>query len=140
MDTDIASDETGSILPLVVGYAALALAVILLCVNATSLFLAQKRVDALADAAALAASDGFDIVDTEGAVALRVDPETARGLAEEVVAVSPVEADLAAIETIGGSTARATVVATWEPFLLELFVPDGVALVAVGTSRAALAG
>lgn len=140
MDTDIASDETGSVLPLVVGYAALALAVVLLCMNATSLFLAQKRVDALADAAALAASDGFDIVVSGGQVALELDPDTARSQAEQVLAVSPVDVELAALETIGGATARATVASTWEPFLLELFVPDGVALTATGASRAALAG
>ena len=54
------NDERGSILPLALGYAVIAIAVILICANAVELFLAQKRVDALADAAALAASDGFD--------------------------------------------------------------------------------
>ncbi|WP_156761987.1 pilus assembly protein TadG-related protein [Microbacterium karelineae] len=140
MRTDIASDETGSVLPLIVGYATLALAVVLLCVNATSLFLAQKRIDALADAAALAASDGFDIVVAGDQVTLQLDPDAARSQAEEVIAVSPVEAELAALDAVGGSTARATVASTWEPFLLAVFVPDGVALTATGTSRAALAG
>ena len=40
----------------------LAIAVILVCVDATSLYLAQKRLDALADAAALAGADGFTLV------------------------------------------------------------------------------
>ena len=54
-------DDEGSVLLLTLGYAVLAIAVILVCVDATSLYLAQKRLDALADAAALAGADGFTL-------------------------------------------------------------------------------
>ena len=56
-----AGDEDGSILPLVLGYAMLALVLILVTVDATSLYLAQKRLDSVADAAALAGADGFTL-------------------------------------------------------------------------------
>ena len=52
-------DDDGSVLLLTLGYGALALVAILVCADATSLYLAQKRLDSLADAAALAAADGF---------------------------------------------------------------------------------
>lgn len=140
MTHDLAADETGSALPLIIGYAALALAVVLICVNATSLFLAQKRLDAPADAAALAASDGFVVTVVDGQVGIELDPHAAEQQASEIVSVSPVAAEIDAVESAGGASARVSVSGTWEPILLELFVPDGVSLSATGTSRAALAG
>src|SRR6187402_636938 len=56
------TDDEGSVLLLTLGYAVLAMAVVLLCADATSLYLAQKRLDSLADAAALAGADGFTLV------------------------------------------------------------------------------
>ena len=55
------SGDEGSVLLLTLGYAVLAIAVILVCVAATSLYLEQKRVDSVADAAALAGADGFTL-------------------------------------------------------------------------------
>ena len=55
------ADDEGSVLILTLGYAVLAIAVILVCTAATSLYLAQKQLDAVADAAALAAADGFEL-------------------------------------------------------------------------------
>lgn len=57
----VAGDEEGSILPLVLGCAMLALVLILVTVDATSLYLAQKRLDSVGDAAALAGADGFTL-------------------------------------------------------------------------------
>jgi len=137
---DIRHDERGSVLPLILIYLLLGIALTLVCANAVSLMTAQKRTDALADAAALAASDGFEIVPDADGAAIRLDPALARSQAEEVLAVSPVDARLAEISTIADSTARAVVTTTWHPILLSVFVPDGVVLDATGTSRASLAG
>ena len=52
------ADDEGSVLLLTLGYALLALVLVLVCVDATSLYLTQKRADAAADAAALAGADG----------------------------------------------------------------------------------
>ena len=54
-------DEDGSILPLILGYTLIAIAVLFVCVCATDLYIAQKRLDATADAAALAGADGFTL-------------------------------------------------------------------------------
>lgn len=57
----IAHDEEGSVLLLTIGYALLALVLVLVSVDATSLYLAQKRTQSAADAAALAGADGFTL-------------------------------------------------------------------------------
>ncbi|HJB63634.1 MAG TPA: hypothetical protein H9769_08005 [Candidatus Microbacterium pullistercoris] len=136
----VADDERGSILPLTIGYAVLALAIVLVSVNAISLFVAQKRVDALADASALAASDGFEIVAEESGAAIVLDHGQAAALAEDIVSVSPVEAHLVELTTLDGSTARATVSIAWRPFLVSTFLPGEVVLTGTATSRASLAG
>ena len=62
--TDGAHDGaiTGHLAQRRIGYALLALTMILVCVCATDLYIVQKRLDALADAAALAGADGFVLV------------------------------------------------------------------------------
>ena len=59
-------DDEGSVLLLTLGYGVLAIAVILVCTAATSLYLAQKQLDAVADAAVLAAADGFELSVVDG--------------------------------------------------------------------------
>ncbi|WP_460797648.1 pilus assembly protein TadG-related protein [Microbacterium sp. GXF0217] len=132
------SREEGSILPLMLGYALLAIAVVFACVCATDLYIAQKRLDSLADAAALAGSDGFTlVVDGESARA-ELTPAGVREQAEAVVAAMPGTATLVSADAPDGVTARVTVAATWHPPLFSPFVPDGMALEASATSRTAL--
>jgi uncharacterized membrane protein len=132
------ADDEGSVLILTLGYALLALAVILVCVDATSLYLAQKRLDALADAAALAGADGFTlVVDSGEPVALLTDA----GVREQAEAlIGEVGRDAVVLEagSPDGVSARVTVADTWRPPIVAFFVPDGVALEATGTSRTAL--
>ncbi len=56
----VGDHEEGSVLLLTLGYVLLALAVIFVCVCATDLYIAQKRLDALADSAALAGAPAYD--------------------------------------------------------------------------------
>ena len=133
-----AGDDEGSILPLVLGYALLALAMILVCTCATDLYIAQKRLDSLADAAALAGADGFTLViEGDGARAELTDAGV-REQAAALVAALPGDARLADATTPDGVSARVTVTATWHPPVLSPFVPDGVSLSATATSRTAL--
>lgn len=130
-------DDGGSILPLVLGYAVLALAIVIVCVGATTLYIAQKRLDAVADAAALAGADGF---------VLRWDGDrpqaelTSAGVAAqaEAVVTASGETTLVAAETPDGVSARVTVAGVWHPPVLSAFVPDGLTLTATATSRTAL--
>jgi len=136
--TRVVRDEEGNTLILTLGYALLALAVLIVCVNATSLHLAQKRLDALADAAALAAADGFSIVSAPGGPSAVLDAAEVREQALSVIAIAGGEAELVAAGTPDGRSARVTVADTWNPPLLSPFVPGGVPLEATATSRTAL--
>jgi uncharacterized membrane protein len=131
------SDDEGSVLPLTLGYAVLALVLLLVCVDATSLYLAQKRVDAVADAAALAAADGFVLDTAGGTPTARLVPEEVHAQAAAIVAEAPGTALVSAATPDGGS-ARVVVAGTWRPPVLTLFVPDGVPLSATATSRSVL--
>ncbi|SDQ13456.1 pilus assembly protein TadG-related protein [Microbacterium sp. cf332] len=129
--------DEGSVLPLTVGYALLAVVLVLVAADAISLALAHKRADTVADAAALAASDGF-VLDVDGGGAhARLDPATLAELAAEVVAASG-EVTLIAADTPDGLSARVTVATIWRPPISSLFVPDGVRLESSATSRVVL--
>jgi hypothetical protein len=131
-------DDRGSVLILTMGYALLALALIVVCANATSLHLAQKRLDALADAAALAGANGFTLTVEGGDPRARLTDENVRAQAQEIVRVAGEGAILVSAVTPDGLSARATVATRWTPLLVSAFVADGVALSATATSRTAL--
>lgn len=131
-------DDDGSVLLLTLGYGILAIAVILLCACATSLYLAQKRLDSLADAAALAGADGFTISVDGPDVRAELDDRAVNEQAEAIVDAAGGEAVLVSAETPDGVSARVTVRDTWRPPVFSPFVPDGVPLQATATSRTAL--
>ena len=132
------ADDDGSVLILTLGYAVLALAVILVCTAATSLYLAQKQLDAVADAAALAAADGFELSVTAGEpVATLTDSGVHREAVAMVDAVGKT-ARLISATSPDGVSARVTVAGRWHPPIVTVFVPDGVTLESTATSRTAL--
>ncbi len=133
-----ADDDDGSVLILTLGYAVLAIAVILVCVDATSLYLAQKRLDALADAAALAGADGFTLVVEGGEPRAELTDDGVREQADALIGDVGGGAAVVDAGTPDGVSARVTVADTWRPPIVALFVPDGVALEATATSRTAL--
>ncbi len=132
-----AGDDDGSILLLTIGYAVLAIVLVLVCVDATSLHLAQKRTEAVADAAALAGADGFVLSVSGGEPRADLTDAGVRAQAEDIVAAHR-EVVLVEAGTPDGVSARITVVAVWRPPVLTLFVPDGIGLRATATSRTAL--
>ncbi len=138
MPGEVGADDEGSVLLLTLGYAVLAMALVFICVDATSLYLAQKRLDSLADAAALAGADGFtlEVVDDEPVAVLT--GAAVRTQADALVGAVGGGASLISAGTPDGVSARVTVADTWRPPVLTLFVPDGVALTATATSRTAL--
>ncbi|MEJ6556084.1 hypothetical protein B4U78_002295 [Microbacterium esteraromaticum] len=134
----LAADDEGSVLPLVLGYVLLAIAVVFACVCATDLYIAQKRLDSLADAAALAGSDGFTLQAEEAGVRAELTDAGVRDQAVAVVDAIGSEATLVSASTPDGVSARVTVGMSWHPPLFSPFVPDGVPLEATATSRTAL--
>jgi hypothetical protein len=111
---------------------------ILLCMNATSLYLAQKRLDALADSAALAGADGFTLSINAGEPVAELTDAGVAAQAGELVEAAGGTAVMASASTPDALSARVTVTDTWHPPILTLFVPEGVALTATATSRNAL--
>ena len=134
----VGDHEEGSVLLLTLGYVLLALAVIFVCVCATDLYIAQKRLDALADSAALAGVDGFTLAVRDGSVRAELTDDGVEQQAEAMVSALPGEASITAAGTPDGVTARVTVTAEWRPPLVSVFVPDGVPLESTATSRTAL--
>jgi Putative Flp pilus-assembly TadE/G-like len=130
--------EAGSILPLLLGYVVLALAVISVCVCATDLHITQKRLDSLADSAALAGADGFTLViDGESVRAVLTD-DGVREQAEVIVTAISTEATLVSASAPDGVSAQVTVAVAWHPPLFSPFVPDGILLESTATGRTAL--
>jgi uncharacterized membrane protein len=123
---------------LLLGYALLAIAVVFVCVCATDLYIAQKRLDALADAAALAGADGFTLVVEGDAVRAELTDDGVQEQAAAVVAAMSLDAALIDAAAPDGVTARVTVASAWHPPLFSPFVPEGVLLEATATSRTAL--
>ena len=130
--------EEGSILLLTLGYALLALAIVLVCVCATDLYLAQKRLDALADSAAAAAADGFALVADASGVRAELDDDDMREQAQGIIDAIDGEAALVDTWTPDGVSVRVTVTVPWHPPVFSPFVPAGVVLEATATSRTAL--
>lgn len=134
----VRSGDEGSVLLLTLGYALLALAAIFVCVCATDLHIAQKRLDALADAAALAGADGFTVMISPAGVRAQLHDEDVRAQASDIVAASSTDATLVGARSPDGVSAQVTVATAWHPPLFSPFVPDGVRLEATATSRIAL--
>ncbi len=133
----IRDDEGGSVLILALGYAVIAIVLVLVCVDATSLYLTQKRLDAASDAAALAGADGFTLTVANGAATARLTDAGVYDQATELLNATQA-AQLVAASTSDGVSARVTVATVWHPPVLTLFVPNGWPLQATATSRTAL--
>ena len=79
-------DESGSITPLIVGFALIVAVLVAVVVDASAAYLRRQGLDSLADAAALAATDGLqgDSVYTRGLDArVEIDPQAARRHVED---------------------------------------------------------
>lgn len=136
--------DDGSILPLIAGASALALAVILVVTAVTSLYLDFKRVLSIADAAALVGAEAYDlseiVVDGDTVVAV-LDSARVRGAVEshlrDVVAGAVPVDDLRLVRatSVDGRSATVVLSARWTPPLLAPFIPEGLAIEATSTAR-----
>lgn len=133
-----AAHDDGSILPLLLGYIVLAITVVFVCTCATDMYIAQKRLDSLADAAALAGADGFTLVVEGEGVRAELTDAGVQEQAAAIVEVMDSGAALVSASAPDGVSAQVTVAASWHPPLVSAFVPDGVPLEATATSRTAL--
>jgi hypothetical protein len=134
--------DDGSIMPLVCGFGALALALILVVAAATSLYLERKRLFTLADGAALVGAESFDLSDvavTAHGPRVELQPTQVRSAVRAYLAGNPIgefEAlHLDEATTLDGRSARVTVSAIWRPPVITVFVPEGLRVDATAVSR-----
>ncbi|MDR5699031.1 pilus assembly protein TadG-related protein [Agromyces aerolatus] len=149
-------DETGSTLPLIVGFAALAAALILVITAASSLYLERKRLLTVADGAALAAAEAWSFEATAGATAGgtreaaaadgEAAPEVTFDAAELERAVSDYldaadaaaqfhELRLISVESADGRGVAVALAASWRWLGDGGLIPVAVPLEVVGTAR-----
>lgn len=134
---------------LIIFSTALALALILGVTAATSLYLERKRLFTLADGAALAASESFELAAVgvqasgEGVEGARVHPVLTNAgvaLAAENYLASVSHTGLNGLVinravTLEGRSATIELASAWQPPVLSLFLPDGIHLEVVSTAR-----
>lgn len=137
-DGTLITDESGSTMPLILGYLVLAIALIYVCVCATDLYIAQKRLDSVADAAALAGADGFRLQVEGAAIRARLEDDEIAAQATAVIGVLDDGTELVSAGSPDGVSARVTVQTTWTPPLLSDLLPALVTIRSTGTSRTAL--
>lgn len=136
--------DEGSIIPMLAGVAAFALAVVLVVAAATSLYIDHKRLLSLADAAALVGAEAYDLAEvevTDDGVRVPLRPERVRaavadylaGLRPETVPVDDVT--LVRAGSDDGRSATVVLRGSWSPPVLTVFVPEGLPLEVTSTAR-----
>ncbi len=144
-------DDDGQIMLLSLGYAVLALLLVLAIVSASSVHLERKRLLALADLAALEAADSLDETsyygraDTPGTDSLvRLSPESVRAAVDAHLVSSPASGRLSDLRVVDATTpdartAEVTLAAVAHPPLLSWFLApwsDGIPLQVTARARA----
>lgn len=137
------SDESGSTLLLTIFYAVLALAVVLVVVSASSLYLERKRLFTLADGAALAAAEAWQLEDVRldgDELRLELDDEQVAAEASAYLADAAAGTGLDGLELVHAASddaqsAIVTLRAIWHaPFSSE-FLPVAVPIEVTASAR-----
>ncbi|MFC6355115.1 pilus assembly protein TadG-related protein [Luethyella okanaganae] len=135
-------DDEGSTLLLTIFYGFLGLVLVLAVVAATSLYLERKQLFTIADGAALAGAESFELDEVtvrDGVLSPELRPEEVRAAAAEYVSGLP-QAGLESLSidratTDDGVSASVTLSAWWRPPVLTLVVPSGIRLDVTATAR-----
>lgn len=137
----IVREEAGSTLVLTIGFAALALALIIAVTAATSMLIERRRLFSVADGAALAAAEAFALeqvrFDGSGAAPQLADTAVDRAAADWAARAASglegVRVDGAAADQ---RSATVTVSSAWHPPVVSLLLPEGIRLDVTATARA----
>ncbi|WP_243064192.1 pilus assembly protein TadG-related protein [Humibacter sp. RRB41] len=134
--------DDGSILPLVIFYGVLCIVLVLLVSSATSLYLERERLFALADGAALAGAEAYDlhavaVVDGHPRpvlhstdVSAAVGDFLASSVADGFDGLRVQRAD-----TTDGRSATVTMSTVWHPPVVSMFVPAGIRIDVTSSAR-----
>jgi hypothetical protein len=135
--------ERGSVTPLIIGLAAVLVLLVAVVVDASAAFLRRQQLDSLADAAALAATDGVqgEAVYTHGlGRRAAIDPDAARRYVADYLAASGARAHFPGLVCEVRTTADTVVVRLSAPMQLPLHVGDvGTTTTVTGTASSVVA-
>ena len=135
------ADEDGSTLLLTILYGVLGLALILVVVSATSLYLERKRLFTLADGAALAAAESWRLDDVrveDGELVFDLDAESVRAAASDYLgdASHPLRGlDLVRADSADGRSATVMLRAVWHAPIPSEFIPVTVPIEVTADAR-----
>ncbi|MET0726267.1 MAG: pilus assembly protein TadG-related protein [Leifsonia sp.] len=136
------ADERGSTLPLVVFFMFLAIVVIVGVVGATSLYLERKRLLTIADGAALAGAEAFDLTAVramdDGLQASLTSEDVRSAALEYLASTGAGSLEGLAVESAAspdGRSADVRISAWWRPPVVSVLLPDGIRLEVESTAR-----
>lgn len=139
-------DAGGHIMVLLIGYVLLALLVVTVVAAVCSIYLGQKKLLSMADSAALAAADTFELTggSTSSEPGTLLTSHGVRAAALNYLAsipapdsISNIEVDLAT-GAGDGRTAYVSITGVVHPMFINFLVPDGVTITVTSTARAKL--
>ena len=137
-----ARDDEGSTLPLVAFFTALSLALILVVVAATSLYLERKRLYTLADGASLVGAEAFSLDDstnTDGRVRPKLTSPEVAAAVTTYLADNPSDTftrlKVNRAVSVDGRSATVELSCYWAPPVLTLFVPQGIRIRVTSIAR-----
>ena len=136
-----AADE-GSILPLTIFYCVLCIVLVLLVSAATSLYLERERLFTLADAAALAGAEAFDLDEVavvDGHPRPTLESADVGAAVADFLASSVSDGfDRLLVQRAGtgdGRSATVTLSAVWHPPVVSMLVPSGIRIEVTSSAR-----
>lgn len=135
-------DDAGSLLPLTIFFAVLSLALILVVVAATSLYVERKRLLALADGASLVGAESFSLdeldVTSTGARPRLTSSEVTSAVTSYIGGVDTSHFSKLQVEratSVDGKSATVELSCYWKPPVVTLFMPDGLRIDVTSVAR-----
>lgn len=139
------SEEDGSSLILIIFAGLIGLAVIVGTVAATSLYIERKRLFTVADGAALAAAEAFNLDDVQvvnGRARITLTDSAVRAETDHYLQIIPTTESkgvtVVSAVTTDGRSATVSLAKTWHPPVVSIFMPEGLNLEVSSTARTVL--
>ena len=138
-------DEEGSSLILIIFAGLIGLAVIIGTMAATSLYIERKRLFTVADGAALAAAEAFNLDDVQvvnGRASVTLTDSAVNAETLHYLQLIPVNesrgVSVLSAKTMDGRSATVTLQKWWKPPVVSIFMPEGLKIDVTSTARTVL--
>ena len=145
MQINTFKDEEGSSLILIIFAGLISLAVIIGTMAATSLYIERKRLFTVADGAALAAAEAFNLDDVQvvnGRASVTLTDSAVNAETLHYLQLIPVTessgVSVVSAKTTDGRSATVTLQTWWKPPVVSIFMPEGLKIDVTSTARTVL--